>query len=91
LNGTVSQQPFKVASNSATLPSDFATASYQWEKIFTETKLGTITGVQHATNLRSATTTSFNAQQSVVNNGATKLPRLFANDLTQPLTPHFLT
>jgi hypothetical protein len=71
--------------------SNFATASYQPEKISTKTKLGTITGVQRATNLRSATTTSFNAQQSAVNDGATKPPRLFANDLTQPPTPNFLT
>jgi hypothetical protein len=54
-NGTVSQQPFKVASNSATLPSNFATAPYQQEKISAKTKLGTITCVQCATNLRSAT------------------------------------
>jgi uncharacterized membrane protein len=87
----VSQQPFEVASNSATSPSNFETASYQREKISTETKLGTIPGVQGATNLRSATTTSFNAQQSAVNDGATKPPRLFAKDLTQPPAPNFLT
>jgi hypothetical protein len=85
--GTASQQHFEAASNSATSPLNFAPASYQQEKISTETKLGTIIGAQRATDLRSATTTSSNAQQSAVNAGcnkATSTLRKWLDSTTDP-------
>jgi hypothetical protein len=80
--------PFKVASNNATSPSNFAPAFYLLEKIFIGMKLDTTTNVRRATNHKSATTTSFNAPRSVFNTGAAKPPQPSAIDWTQPLTPH---
>jgi hypothetical protein len=72
--------PFEVASNNETLPSNFAPPFYLLEKSFIGMNLDTTTNVQLATNHKSATTTSFNAPQSVVNAGATKPPQPSAND-----------
>jgi hypothetical protein len=47
-------------------------------------KLDTTINVRRALNHKSATITSFNALQSVVNDGAAKPPRPFANAWTQP-------
>jgi hypothetical protein len=78
--------PFDVASNNETLPSNFAPAFYLLERIFIGTKLDTTINVRRATNYKSATTTSFDALQSVINDGSAKPPQPFENAWTQPPT-----
>jgi hypothetical protein len=79
LNEMASLLPFNVASNNETLPSNFAPAFCQLERIFIGIRLNTITDAQHATNHKSATITFFNAPPTVVNAGAAKPHQPFLN------------